>query len=170
MLPHRRDGAGHGILDAPFALQHHERGERAGIRIVGRPIEVQGIVRSVRSDTLLTNASFCRSDPIARLSASCFSRMASDRRWKATAFARSPPPHTSWQCCRPTAASPVVRPGRVLPDAQRSTVGRQRPRVIAGRTIDVGQVGQDLRDVRMVEPDDPLSDRERTRLYMIAVS
>ena len=46
----------------------------------GASLRCSEIVRSVRSDTLPTKASFCRSDPTARLSASCVSRIASARR------------------------------------------------------------------------------------------
>ena len=58
------------------------RGPRARWR-PGSPAaswRLREIVRSVRFDTLLTNASFWRSEPTARLSASCVSTMASVRR------------------------------------------------------------------------------------------
>ena len=48
------------------------------------------IVRSVRSETLFTNVSFCRSEPTTRLSSSCFSMMASARRCNGMALTTSP--------------------------------------------------------------------------------
>ncbi len=72
--PHGRERIGHRIEHAPLPLQHDERGQRAGVRVAGCAVRrCNEIVRSVRSETLFANDSFCRSEPTARLSSSCFS-------------------------------------------------------------------------------------------------
>ncbi len=98
----------HRVEHAAFALQQHERGQRAGVGIVRRLEEMQrdrpvGALRYFR-----TNASFCRSDPTARLSASCFfdnhvgTPLIHDRVGRCR-----PRPHRFSRCCRPTAAWPA---------------------------------------------------------------
>ena len=88
--PHARERIGHRVQHAALALQQHQRGECACGRIVGASFRCSEIVLSVRSATLRANASFCRSEPTARLSSSWTSTIASERRWNSSACSMSP--------------------------------------------------------------------------------
>ena len=50
----------------------------------------------------------------------------------------------------------LIRTGGILPDAQGAKMHLERPFDVAFGPVDVGQVVQDLGDVRMVGPDDSL--------------
>ena len=149
---------------APSAAARRGRPARRRPRRRARAWRCNEIVLSVRSEMLFTNASFCRSEPTARLS----SQLLFDDRIGA-ALQRDRPgdlagvPIQLRDVADRRQRAPVIRTNSLLPDAQRSKKHLGRPWNITDRAIDDRQIVQERSDVDVLGADERLTNGERAR-------
>ena len=156
-----REHVGHGVEHTPLALQHHQRGQGAGVGIVRRLIQVQrnrpiGSLRdAAREGQLLALGTDRHVERQLPLDDGVGTTLKGDRRREITGRRAD-----DGDVARRQQRITVVGTQGVLFDVQGLEMGLERSRVIADRMVDIRQVVQQGNQIGIVGADDRRPDGE----------